>query len=102
MSEQKPFIYQTRRPEETLLYKTILSTLNTFLLNLQNEGRSLPCYVIKELYAYLECGVLAYGFVRIKCEDWIRKVRRIFLQKTRILPILWCKKNGRDCSLSGG
>ena len=69
MSEQKPFVYQTRRPEETLLYKTILSTLNTFLANLQNEGRSLPCHVIKELYAYLECGVLAYGFVRLKCED---------------------------------
>jgi hypothetical protein len=69
MSEQKTFFYQTRRPEETLLYKTLLENLSTFLANLQNEGRSLPRHVIKELHAYLECGVLAYGFVRLKCED---------------------------------
>ena len=69
MSEQKTFIYQRRRPEETLLYKTLLENLSTFLANLQNAGRSLPRHVIKELHAYLECGVLAYGFVRLKCED---------------------------------
>ena len=69
MSELQKHQYQRRRPEKTLLYKTLSENLSTFLLNLQNEGRSLPRYVIKELYAYLECGVLAYGFVRIKCED---------------------------------
>jgi hypothetical protein len=69
MSEQKTFIYQRRRPEETLLYKTLSENLSTFLANLQNAGRSLPRHVIKELHAYLECGVLVYGFVRLKCED---------------------------------
>ena len=69
MSELQKHQYQRRRPEKTLLYKTLSENLSTFLLNLQNEGRSLPRHVIKELHAYLECGVLAYGFVRLKCED---------------------------------
>ena len=61
--------YERRSPEETLLYKTIAGHLNTFLRQLAQEDRRLPPHVEKELFSYLDCGVLAYGFVRIQCSN---------------------------------
>ena len=61
--------YERRRPEETLLYRTIAGHLNTFLMQLAQEDRRLPPHVEKELFSYLDCGVLAYGFVRIQCSN---------------------------------
>ena len=63
MLESQKHQYQRRRPEETLLYKTLAEHLGSFLANLEEEGKSLPKHVEKELRAYLECEVLAYGFV---------------------------------------
>ena len=83
--------YQRRRPEESLLYSTLANHLNTFLANLAEEGRSLPIHVEKELLAYLKCGVLAYGFIRIKCKDC--KIER--------LVAFSCKKRGFCPSCSG-
>ncbi|MBP6219331.1 MAG: transposase zinc-binding domain-containing protein, partial [Oligoflexales bacterium] len=54
-------IYERRKPEETVLYQALASHLNTFLAHLAAEG--------KALWSFLECGVLAYGFIRLKCED---------------------------------
>tara|TARA_Y100000991_G_scaffold159833_1_gene122105 strand:- start:124 stop:429 length:306 start_codon:yes stop_codon:yes gene_type:complete len=65
----KDFSYRRRQPEKSILYKTLASHLNTFLANLAEEGQWLPKHVEKELWAYLECGILAYGFVRVKCDD---------------------------------
>ena len=65
---KKPFIYQRRRPEDNLLYQTVAAHLNTFLAELAEEGKSLPKHVEQELWSYLRCGVLAYGFLRLKCE----------------------------------
>ena len=61
--------YEKRCPEESVLIVTLSKHLNTFLSNLAEEGCKLPLHVEKELWAYLECGVLAYGFMRLKCED---------------------------------
>jgi len=61
--------YEPRRPEKTILYQTVADHLNTFLGDLAVEGRSIPRHVEKELWAFLECGVLAYGFVRTKCNS---------------------------------
>ncbi|MBP6218624.1 MAG: transposase zinc-binding domain-containing protein [Oligoflexales bacterium] len=62
-------IYERCKPEETLLYQTLASHLNTFLAHLAAEGKVYPKHVDKELWAFLEHAVLAYGFVRVKCED---------------------------------
>ena len=65
----KDFSSRRRKPEESMLYKTLACNLNTFLTNLAEEGQLLPKHVEKELWAYLECGILAYGFVRVQCND---------------------------------
>ena len=103
MSVHKLPSYQRRRPEETLLYKTVATHLNTFLANLAEEGKSLPKHVEKEGWAFLECGVLAYGFVRLKCTSCkSEQFKGIFVQKTRLLSLLWWQTNGPDgCILSG-
>ena len=67
MAVQPQYTYKRRHPEESLLYKIIAGHLNTFIATLAVEGLSLPTHVEKELRSYLECGVLAYGFIRIKC-----------------------------------
>jgi len=43
--------------------------LETFLAQLRATDRQLPRYVEHELRAYLECGVLAHGFLRVRCEE---------------------------------
>ena len=61
--------YARRRPELTPCYKIIQEHLSTFIAERESEGRPLPAYVVEEFEAYLECGILAYGFLRLKCED---------------------------------
>jgi hypothetical protein len=61
--------YVPRKPDETELYKIIQENWNTFLSHVEQGGRTLPNYVIKEFAEYLRCGILAYGFLRVCCED---------------------------------
>ena len=79
----KNFSYRRRQAEKSILYKTLASHLNTFLANLAEEGQRLPKHVEKELWAYLECGVLAYGFVRVKCDDCTNEQLLAFSCKKR-------------------
>ena len=41
----------------------------TFVERTRSSDRQLPGHVEKELRAYLECGILAHGFLRVRCED---------------------------------
>ena len=43
--------------------------LETFLERTRSPDRQLPAHVEKELRAYLDCGILAAGFLRVRCED---------------------------------
>jgi len=43
--------------------------LETFVEHTRSSDRQLPANVEKELRAYLECGILAHGFVRVRCVD---------------------------------
>jgi len=62
--------YQRRRPEETILYKTIAENLETFLVTIDRDPqrKGLPEYVRNEFYEFLKCGILAHGFLRARCE----------------------------------
>ena len=73
--------YRPRHPEDSLLYRTIAGHLETFLARQQERGREVPHFVEREMRAYLSCGVLACGFLRLKCES---------CGKDRLLP-LSCK-----------
>lgn len=62
--------YRRRQPERTVLYRTVQSHLATWLELAQDEsGRSTPAHVEREFRRYLECGILAHGFARARCDD---------------------------------
>jgi hypothetical protein len=61
--------YQPRRPTETVLYRVVRDTLETFLAQARETyAAPLPHYVERELRAYVRCGVFAHGFTRCHCD----------------------------------
>jgi hypothetical protein len=42
--------------------------LETFLARAHERERPVPRFVERELRRYLECGILAHGFLRVRCE----------------------------------
>jgi hypothetical protein len=40
-----------------------------FVAHLAEQGKQLPAYVEKEFEAYLKCGRLEHGFLRVRCES---------------------------------
>jgi ribosomal protein S27E len=68
-----PFIdppgYERHRPEATLLYQLVERHYAEFVAAREASGRPLPKYVQEEFEAYLKCGRLEHGFLRVRCED---------------------------------
>ena len=68
-----PLGYRRRRPEEeTVLYQVVQEHLATFLAEARERspyGAGLPRRVEREFAAYLDCGILARGFARVRCGD---------------------------------
>ena len=65
--------YDRRRPEETLLYRVLQNHWRPFLADLEagsdGAGTPLPRFIVEEIEAYLRCGILAHGFLRVRCEE---------------------------------
>ena len=61
--------YRRRQPEGTVLYEAVRDNLATLLAEASEGGRGLPRYVERDFAKYLECGVLAHGFARVRCES---------------------------------
>jgi hypothetical protein len=68
-----PAVYQRRQPETTLLYQTAQAHGLQFLSDPEAEGAELPAFVREEFAAYLRCGILAHGFVRVRCKITLRE-----------------------------
>lgn len=83
--------YKARHPEQTVLYQAVANNVRTFEQLAELEAKHLPKHVTKEFEAFLRCGILAYGFLRLKCEDC----------KVEKLIAFSCKKRG-FCSSCGG
>jgi hypothetical protein len=62
------FDYQPRRPEESVLYRTVAENLESFLAFQQERGRVVPKFVESDLRDFLDCGILERGFVRVHCD----------------------------------
>ena len=60
--------YERRRPEQTPLYQLVRQRYETFLATVDAHG-SLPQFIKDEFDAYLECGILAHGFLRLTCDS---------------------------------
>src|SRR5256885_9476091 len=65
-----PSSYVPHDPSHTVLYTVVADHLETFLASLKADpdARGLPAYVQREFYDYLQCGILAHGFVRLGCD----------------------------------
>ena len=68
--------YNPRHPERTLLYRTVAEHLETWLelasagqFDGQGDHHTPPAYVEKAFRKYLECGIFAHGFARVRCDD---------------------------------
>ena len=59
-----------RDPSRTVLYKVVTGHLETFLASLDADpdAKGLPAYVQREFYDYVQCGILAHGFLRLGCD----------------------------------
>jgi hypothetical protein len=83
--------YTPRAPEHTVLYKTVAKHIESFYALAENGGRYLPKHVRQEFDAFLHCGILAYGFLRLQCQGC----------KSEKFVAFSCKKRG-FCSSCGG
>jgi hypothetical protein len=84
--------YERHQPEKTLLYEVVRETLETFLSNASEHGAPVARFVEREIRAYLDCGILARGFLRLHCDACGRD---------RVLAFSCCK--GRAlCPSCGG
>jgi hypothetical protein len=85
--------YEPRDPSRTVLYKVITAHLETFLASLDADptAKGLPAYVQREFYAYLQCGILAHGFLRLGCD----------ICKKEMLLAFSCKRRGFCPSCAG-
>jgi hypothetical protein len=61
--------YARRTPEQTPLYAVVRDELETYLARASERERVVPRFVERELRAYLQCGLLCHGFVRVSCAD---------------------------------
>jgi hypothetical protein len=78
-------IYEPRDPSQTVLYHVIAQHLETFLASLHDDpaAKGLPAYVEREFYDYLQCGILAYGFLRLGCDTCPQETLLAFSCKRR-------------------
>jgi hypothetical protein len=76
---------QPRDPSRTVLYNVIAEHLETFLASLHDDpaAKGLPAYVEREFYDYLQCGILAHGFLRLGCNNCKHEVLLVFSCKRR-------------------
>jgi Transposase zinc-binding domain len=83
--EASPPAYVPRYPSQTVLYRVVADHLETFLASLDADldARGLPAYVAREFYDYLQCGVLAYGFLRLGCDTCPKELLLAFSCKRR-------------------
>ena len=62
--------YERHRPEQTVLYQLVQENVETFLAQVETEtGSGLPDFVKDKFDTFLECGILAHGFLRLRCAN---------------------------------
>ncbi|MGL6111991.1 MAG: transposase zinc-binding domain-containing protein [Rubrivivax sp.] len=65
-----PVHYKRHRPEQATLYRLVQQHAATFFAEAEEAADAeLPQFVKDEFDAFLECGILAHGFLRLRCGD---------------------------------
>ena len=78
--------YRPRRAETTALYRVVADHVETMLQDARDRsahGFGLPRHVERSFRRYLDCGVLARGFARVRCASCHYEVLVPFSCKTR-------------------
>ena len=63
-----PIEYERHEPEKTLLRRVVREDLEPFLQRSRSAGAPVARFVEREVRAYVRCGVLAHGFLRVRCD----------------------------------
>jgi hypothetical protein len=62
-----PLHYERHLPEQTTLYRPVKQHAASFIAHTEaNTGSELPRFIKGEFEAFLECGILAHGFLRLR------------------------------------
>ena len=61
--------YAERRPEQSDLHRIVRGFGRPFLDAMEEAGVRLPVSVERAMERFLGCGVLAHGFLRLRCDD---------------------------------
>jgi hypothetical protein len=78
--------FQARHTQSGLggtLWVPIDEAVRDPLATFREVGRGLPRYVERDFTRYLECGVLAHGFARVRCESCMDELLVAFSCKGR-------------------
>ncbi len=76
--------YERNRPEWTTLFRVVQQHAATFIAQAEAAaGAELPQFVQDEFDAFLECGNLADGLLRLRCGDCGHDKRAAFSCKRR-------------------
>ena len=72
-----------------MLYEAVRENLATLLAEASDVGRGVPRYVERDFARYLECGVLAHGFARVRCGSCKDELPvTLLVQGARGVPLL--------------
>ncbi len=62
--------YERHRPEQTTLYRLVQQHAASFIAHTEaSTDAELPRFIKDEFDAFLECGILAHGFLRLRCGE---------------------------------
>ena len=90
--------YVRHRPEASLLYQLVEQHAEAFFAHLAERGATLPKFVRDEFEAYLRCGRLEGGFLRVKCTECRHEHLVAFSCKRRA----FCPSCGARCMVESG
>src|SRR5881409_906471 len=82
--------YVPRHPETTVLYQVVAEQLETFLSRQQERDHLVPRFVEEEFRSFLDWGILARGFLRLRCQSCGHDRLLPFSCKRRV----WCPSCG--------
>ena len=65
-----PLHYERHRPEQTTLYRLVQQHAASFIAHTEaSTGSELPRFIKDEFDDFLKCGILAHGFLRLRCTE---------------------------------
>ena len=94
--------YARHCPEQRVLYQVVEQFADAFFAHLSERDATLPGFVRDEFEAFLRCGRLEHGFLRVKCNQCHHEHLVVFSCKCRgLLSVMQCATHGGDCRAPG-